>query len=308
MADGGTERRRSRGTWVSLEVTFAEHPKIHEAGPNAAWLYVCGLCYCGRVLSDGFIPASVVPRLTDLRRVRPEVDRLVQAGLWDAVEGGYHVHDYLEHQESADDVRARRKATAERVARHRQKTRDDAPPSDDSDAEASAKRARSVARTVTRSVQVAEAVADSLANAETAKASPTGDEVTALPTPLPVTPVTPTPARAPQAEAEKNLSLSNGRSATSRASDALPDDSRGDPTILGRLVRLGSGGDERSAAVIRHHAAGLPDYALARALESLLGRRPRPRNPAGYVVATLRSLRAELGLPEPATIEREPSL
>lgn len=78
--------------------------------------------------------------------------------------------------------------------------------------------------------------------------------------------------------------------------------------IVHRMIALAARGDTHSAGVIRTETQGLPEHALARALESLLGRRPRPRNPAGYLVQTLRSIRAELGLEPPATIHREPPL
>lgn len=65
----------------------------------------------------------------------------------------------------------------------------------------------------------------------------------------------------------------------------------------------------RSAAVIRYEAEGLPDSLIARAVESYMTRRPRPGNPGGYVVETLRKIRAESGLPDQrARIDREPDL
>lgn len=113
-----------------------------------------------------------------------------------------------------------------------------------------------------------------------------------------------------EAEAETETDLSARQTSTeNHARDALPFTPNGrDPVLLGRLIGLGARGDERSAAIIRHEAAGLPEHALARCAESLLGRRPRPANPAGYVVATLKSIRAELGIAPTATIDREPDL
>ena len=76
-----------------------------------------------------------------------------------------------------------------------------------------------------------------------------------------------------------------------------------------RLAGLVSRGDPRSASIIHYEAADLPDSIIARTTESYLARRPRPSNPAGYVVATLRQLRAESGLPDRrVVINREPDL
>lgn len=92
--------------WVRLDDLFPEHPKVLKAGAAAAWLHVCGVAYCARNLTDGFIPEAKVTGLADLKRVSSEAKRLVEAGLWHKVEGGYMVHDYLDWQRSADEAKA----------------------------------------------------------------------------------------------------------------------------------------------------------------------------------------------------------
>lgn len=92
---------------------------------------------------------------------------------------------------------------------------------------------------------------------------------------------------------------------------ALPDDSLNGqgPVVLGRIIGLACKGDAASAAIVTAEAAGMPEHVLARALESLIGRRPRPANPAGYVVNAIRSIAAENGIVrERARVEREPEL
>lgn len=91
-------------TWVKIDDQFPDHPKVLAAGPAAAWLYVCGLCYASRYLTDGFVPAGVVSRLSDLKRADDVATRLVDAGLWEAADGGYRIHDYLDYQRSASEV------------------------------------------------------------------------------------------------------------------------------------------------------------------------------------------------------------
>lgn len=100
-------------TWVRLDDQFPEHPKVIGAGASATWLYVAGLCYCSRQLTDGRIPKAVVPRLTELRKPYDLAEKLVVVGLWREEPGCYVVHDYLEHQRSADEVRALSKARQE---------------------------------------------------------------------------------------------------------------------------------------------------------------------------------------------------
>ena len=53
-------------SWVKIDDHFSDHPKVVQAGPEAAWLYICGLCYCAKYLTDGFIPKRQVKRLADV--------------------------------------------------------------------------------------------------------------------------------------------------------------------------------------------------------------------------------------------------
>jgi len=106
-------------TWVKLDDQFTSHPKLIQAGPLAGWLYICGLTYCARYLTDGFIPSPAVRLLADLKKNQEQVDSLVEAGLWVKCEGGYQVHDYLDYNPSSEQVRHERTAAKERMNRHR---------------------------------------------------------------------------------------------------------------------------------------------------------------------------------------------
>lgn len=109
--------------WIKIDDQFADHPKIAEVGPLAGFLYVAGLCYCGRYLTDGFIPRGQVRKLIDVDDVTPLLTALVMAELWDECDGGYLVHDYLEYNPSGEQVKAERKAAAERQKTFRERRR-----------------------------------------------------------------------------------------------------------------------------------------------------------------------------------------
>ena len=94
--------------WARFDDQFPDHPKVLAVGPEAGWLFVCGVCYCARILTDGFIPAAQVRRLADLPDSDSLASRLVDAGLWERLPGGYQVHDYLEYNPCAADVKADR--------------------------------------------------------------------------------------------------------------------------------------------------------------------------------------------------------
>jgi hypothetical protein len=90
-------------TWIKLDDSFPDNPKIMKAGEDAAWLYVCGLCYCARFLTDGFIPKVAVPRL-----VARNAERKAKM-----------LGEYLEHQRSKEQVENERRNGRERAARWR---------------------------------------------------------------------------------------------------------------------------------------------------------------------------------------------
>jgi hypothetical protein len=90
--------------WIRVESSVARNRKFFAAGPSASWLWLCGLAYCQEGLTDGHIPAEALAYL-GVRSPRPLADRLVQAGLWEVVNGGWYVHDYCEHNRSATEVR-----------------------------------------------------------------------------------------------------------------------------------------------------------------------------------------------------------
>lgn len=109
--------------WVKVDDVFPEHRKIVDAGRHlgrsgsgrvlAIWL--AGLCYCNRNLTDGFIPAAILRTWTLYdRRPLDVAEVMVIARLFDRVEGGYAMHDYLDYQPSAEQVKAKRKRDLER--------------------------------------------------------------------------------------------------------------------------------------------------------------------------------------------------
>jgi hypothetical protein len=109
--------------WVRIDDQFPDHPKVVAAGQAAAWLYVTGLCYCNRMLTDGFIPADQVARLVPYgAKLAP---KLVEVGLWTVTTRqdaeGYDVHDYHEYQPTREQVLAERHKNAERQKRARER-------------------------------------------------------------------------------------------------------------------------------------------------------------------------------------------
>lgn len=102
-------------SWVRIDDHAPEHPKLLRVGPVACWLWVCGLAYCSRHLTDGCIPNEALFTL-GIPKPESEATKLVRAGLWCQDDNGYVVHDYHSYQPAKSQVLERRKRTAERVA------------------------------------------------------------------------------------------------------------------------------------------------------------------------------------------------
>lgn len=114
-------------TWFKVDDTLAFHHKVVHAGTAAMGLWVRAGAWCAQMLTDGFVPAHMVGALSDGDATLAA--RLVTAGLWLDVDGGFAFHAWSDLQPSAHQVKDRRRKETERKAAWRaeqQRRRDDA--------------------------------------------------------------------------------------------------------------------------------------------------------------------------------------
>jgi hypothetical protein len=96
-------------TWVKLDDQFFAHPKVRAAGPTPVLLYLAGLTYCARYLTDGAIPKAALPLVAAEAWAAPKhAVALVDAGLWQDDGDCYMVCDYLRYNPSKADVDSKR--------------------------------------------------------------------------------------------------------------------------------------------------------------------------------------------------------
>lgn len=109
--------------WVRLSDDFLDHEKFLKAGPLAGYLNIAAIAWSNRNLKDGRIPRAQVSRLVNFDGfahhmwmgevagggddVKPLelAEELVDAGLWEAIEDGYAIHDYLDYQPSKASIK-----------------------------------------------------------------------------------------------------------------------------------------------------------------------------------------------------------
>lgn len=113
--------------WGRLDDTLYDHEKVEAIEPGMRRLAALGLwtlanSWCNRKLTDGAIPASRPSRLADdvdPAEVADLTDALVDAELWERRPDGFQVHDFLEYNDSREEVLERRRLDAERARARR---------------------------------------------------------------------------------------------------------------------------------------------------------------------------------------------
>lgn len=108
--------------WVKLDDSFFDNATNRRLGPAGRDLFVAGLAYCAKGLTDGRIDKADLPLvLASAQAKKPTVTALVGAGRWLDRGDHYEVDQYLTYQPSKAQVTAEREAARERQRRARAK-------------------------------------------------------------------------------------------------------------------------------------------------------------------------------------------
>jgi hypothetical protein len=114
--------------WSKLDDGLFDHPKILAAardfgtdgGAKALGLFVAGLLYSNKHLTDGNLSTEVIRDAFRHLADQPiEAARImVKNGFWEQINGVFRVHDFHDYNLHAKDVLAKRRRDRER--KHRQ--------------------------------------------------------------------------------------------------------------------------------------------------------------------------------------------
>lgn len=108
--------------YLLIDDGFAENPKIAGLSDKAFRLHMSALVYCARNLTDGAISeigCRFSAAISKIERPNSVVNQLVSAGLWEPVENGWQIHDYLDYNPSRAELEERRRLARERKRRQR---------------------------------------------------------------------------------------------------------------------------------------------------------------------------------------------
>ena len=111
--------RIQSGGWIRLLNGVLDDERVGGHGPDHFALWVAGLTFCNRNLTNGLIPKVKLAGIAGnipLRAPAKVAASLVNTGAW--IDEGTHwrVHNYLEYQSSREEVEGFRKANAERMS------------------------------------------------------------------------------------------------------------------------------------------------------------------------------------------------
>lgn len=106
-------------SWAKLDDRLHDHPKVDAMletdelrGAAALGLWTAALSFAAGQPTDGKLSRRAIKRLMPEHGLEL-AEVLVEHGLWDEIDDGWAIHDYLDYNPSAADIEKRRKERSE---------------------------------------------------------------------------------------------------------------------------------------------------------------------------------------------------
>lgn len=100
--------------WFRLDTTFFDNGKIMALVDSnqhrAVVTHLSGMCHVGKTGTQGFIPEGALRRFGS---TKADAHRLVEAGLWIPVPGGWNINDWADYQGFTEAAEARSRKASE---------------------------------------------------------------------------------------------------------------------------------------------------------------------------------------------------
>ena len=108
--------------WIRLDVDYFDNPKALAAGRDGRDLHLASICWVGRYLTDGHIPAAAIPTIARQAGVRENAaDLVANAGLWVPNGDGFYLHDFTAMNGTKAEVNVKHEQYLERQRKYRAK-------------------------------------------------------------------------------------------------------------------------------------------------------------------------------------------
>jgi hypothetical protein len=105
---------------LKLSVDLPDHPKVAELSDRAFRALIASWCYAARFETDGYLPEQAQRAVGMNNKLAGELEA---AGLLHRNGAGWHVHDWDEHQPTAEEIARRRDMANKRQAEYRRRLR-----------------------------------------------------------------------------------------------------------------------------------------------------------------------------------------
>lgn len=105
-------------TWLRLDDSFPDHPKVIGLSDKAFRLHISALCYCTKHLTNGSFSKQIANKLA-IQNAQRTIQILLNLGLWIRTETGYEIHDFLKHQTSKEQAEQEKETNRLRAAKAR---------------------------------------------------------------------------------------------------------------------------------------------------------------------------------------------
>jgi hypothetical protein len=113
-------------SWLELDDGILDHPKFIRAvklgGDSAVFLWLGLRSYCGKQLTDGFVPTDMLDEVRgpkDPKKRAAALAALIEVRLLEQADDGVQMHDYLQWSRSRAEVLESRRKNSEPQARSR---------------------------------------------------------------------------------------------------------------------------------------------------------------------------------------------
>lgn len=100
--------------WVKIDDHFPDNRKVSLLSDRAFRLYISALCWSSANLTEGRILTRELAVVARVRGLKVAAKELEAAGLWDPINSGWMIHDYLVYNPDKAHVQAERAANAAR--------------------------------------------------------------------------------------------------------------------------------------------------------------------------------------------------
>ncbi|MDA3936946.1 MAG: hypothetical protein PF636_08875 [Actinomycetota bacterium] len=112
--------RKQQRPHIKIDQSITSHQRTIKIAAKYFYasigLHVAAIGWCDRLRTNGHLPADIVPTLGK-GGYKAAQSELLRVGMWECTDDGFLIHDYLDWQDSAEDINRRSQRGRENAGR-----------------------------------------------------------------------------------------------------------------------------------------------------------------------------------------------